>query len=234
MHRPESEVPTAVSILSSNCLLRLGLQQSLEHERRMQFVGYTVNSIALDDLLRRERPDVIIVDAEIAPDLTATVQQIRMADPQIRVVLLTGLLDRGTKQAIELGVDGIVLKEQPSGVVIATIHHLMQSMDGPSRQLSNHVDASDLVNDARPLGGQAGPTSATRRADGLTERECQIIRCVSQGLSNKDIGNQLCISTITVRHHLTNIFDKLGVPNRQKLLIHAHQYGIAEVIMAKA
>jgi DNA-binding NarL/FixJ family response regulator len=233
MHRPDSEAPTAVSILSSNCLLRLGLQQSLEQERGMQLVGYAVNSIALGDLLERARPDVIIVDAEIAADLTAIIQQIRRAHPPIWVILLSGLLDRGTQQAIELGVDGIVLKEQPSAVVIATINHLMQSMGGPSRQVGNNVEASDLINDARPLSGPAGPTSATRRVDGLTERECQIIRCVSQGLSNKDIGNQLCISTITVRHHLTNIFDKLGVPNRQKLLIHAHQYGIAEV-MAKA
>ena len=60
----------------------------------------------------------------------------------------------------------------------------------------------------------------------LTEREREVIRLVSQGLSNKDIADRLCISSITVRHHLTNIFDKVGVSNRQKLLIRAHQYGL--------
>jgi DNA-binding NarL/FixJ family response regulator len=58
--------------------------------------------------------------------------------------------------------------------------------------------------------------------DALTEREREIIRLVGQGLSNKDIAYTLSISDSTVRHHMTNIFDKVGVPNRQKLLLHAH------------
>ena len=53
------------------------------------------------------------------------------------------------------------------------------------------------------------------------------MRLVSEGLSNKDIADRLCISSITVRHHLTSIFDKLGVSNRQKLLIRAHQNGLS-------
>ena len=60
----------------------------------------------------------------------------------------------------------------------------------------------------------------------LTERERDVIVLIGQGLSNKDIANRLCISGITVRHHLTRIFDKLGVTSRQKLLIRAHQYGL--------
>ncbi len=58
----------------------------------------------------------------------------------------------------------------------------------------------------------------------LTEREREIIRLVGQGLSNKDIAYKLSISDSTVRHHMTSIFDKVGVPNRQKLLVHAHQF----------
>jgi DNA-binding NarL/FixJ family response regulator len=69
------------------------------------------------------------------------------------------------------------------------------------------------------------PTQA-HQPDGLTEREREVVRLISEGLSNKDIANRLCISSITVRHHLTSIFDKLGVSNRQKLLIRAHQNGL--------
>lgn len=56
---------------------------------------------------------------------------------------------------------------------------------------------------------------------GLTAREREIIKLLRQGLSNKDIAHSLSISDSTVRHHLTNIFDKVGVPNQQKLLVHA-------------
>ncbi|MGC4096162.1 MAG: helix-turn-helix transcriptional regulator [Nitrospira sp.] len=59
--------------------------------------------------------------------------------------------------------------------------------------------------------------------EALTEPEREIIRLVGQGLSNKDIAYKLSISDrAPVRHHMTNIFDKVGVPNRQKLLLHAH------------
>jgi DNA-binding NarL/FixJ family response regulator len=63
----------------------------------------------------------------------------------------------------------------------------------------------------------------------LTKREREIIPLIGQGLSNREIGDRLCISTITVRHHLTSIFDKLGVASRNKLLIRAHQDGLVEV-----
>jgi DNA-binding NarL/FixJ family response regulator len=56
----------------------------------------------------------------------------------------------------------------------------------------------------------------------LTEREREIVRLVEQGLSNKDIAYKLSIHDSTVRHHMTSIFGKVGVPNRRKLLLHAH------------
>lgn len=63
----------------------------------------------------------------------------------------------------------------------------------------------------------------------LTERERKIIVLVGRALSNKVIADRLCIISITVRHHLTSIFDKLGVTTRQKLLIRAHQYKLVEL-----
>jgi DNA-binding NarL/FixJ family response regulator len=57
---------------------------------------------------------------------------------------------------------------------------------------------------------------------GLTERKREVIRLVGQGLSNKDIAYRLSISDSTVRHHLTSIFGKVGVSNRQKLLVYSH------------
>lgn len=62
----------------------------------------------------------------------------------------------------------------------------------------------------------------------LTERECKIIVLVGRGLSNKVIAHHLYTSNITVRHHLTSIFDKLGVTTRQKFLIRAHRYNLVE------
>lgn len=63
----------------------------------------------------------------------------------------------------------------------------------------------------------------------VTKREREIVALIGEGLSNKDIAARLGISSITVRHHLTSIFDKLGVTTRQKLLLRAHQYKLVEL-----
>jgi DNA-binding NarL/FixJ family response regulator len=65
--------------------------------------------------------------------------------------------------------------------------------------------------------------------DSLTEREQEVIRLVEEGLSNKDIAYKLSISDSTVHHHMTSIFEKVGVPNRQKLLVHAHHFRFTPV-----
>jgi DNA-binding CsgD family transcriptional regulator len=62
----------------------------------------------------------------------------------------------------------------------------------------------------------------------LTEQERDMVRLIGQGRSNKDIADHLCISAVTIRHHLTSIFDKLGVTTRPKLLVRAHQNGLVE------
>jgi DNA-binding NarL/FixJ family response regulator len=71
----------------------------------------------------------------------------------------------------------------------------------------------------------------TRKIQSLTTRELEVIRQIALGLKNKDIANRLSISDITVRHHLTSLFFKLEVADRQKLLILAYRYGLAELTL---
>ncbi len=228
----DNPVVTVVAIASNNYLLRLGLQRIVEVETWIRLIGHAANASALEENLVRERPHIMIVDTEIASDVTEFIRKVRAASPRIRIVLLSGLQDsESTRRAIDCGVDGIVLKVQPSAVLIATIQHLAPASEqtpGP------------LGEPGRPSNGNGKPSGsatpmehpipgAIRWPQGLTEREREVIQLISLGLSNKDIADRLCISSITVRHHLTNIFDKLGVSNRQKLLIRAHQYGIVEL-----
>ena len=109
------------------------------------------------------------------------------------------------------------------------IDHLTPSGNHTRPRLEHGVAGATSVRPLNTLLWPPGPTFESKQLDGLTERECQIIRCVSQGLSNKDIADRLCISSITVRHHLTAIFDKLGVPNRKKLIVHAHERGLVDL-----
>jgi DNA-binding NarL/FixJ family response regulator len=136
-------------------------------------------------------------------------------------VLLCGLEDKDrTREAFSTGVDGIMLKVQPPEVVLAVIEALYAAVKAPVLgPRGSVIRQAPLV--TKPTETMPQPPAWP---EALTEREREIIRLVGQGLSNKDIAYKLSISDSTVRHHMTSIFDKVGVPNRQKLLVHAHHF----------
>ena len=219
-----AEMPVlTIAILSSQCLVWLGLQKILESHA-------TVPMVVLPHLWRPSNrppaenpPDVFILDLETERDTLGAINQIRESASTSKIVLLCGLEDKDRmREAFAAGVDGIILKVQPPAVVLAVI----EALYAPSIP---HVPAGRL--------GLGIPFMKTVEADpqqlawpeALTEREREIICLVRQGLSNKDIAYKLSISDSTVRHHMTSIFDKVGVPNRQKLLVHAHHVRITPV-----
>ena len=227
----ERNTTAIVGILSSNYLLRLGLQRIVENEKWINLLGHVSNWTALEDMVVREKPHIMIVDTEMSKDVTDLIRKVKAAAPRIRIILLSGLEDpECTRQAIDFAVDAIVLKVQPSAVLTATIRYLTRPTGDQVQPMTENVTAQLTVDEmSRSSVSRVKHAQQNKWPDGLTEREREVIRLISQGLSNRDIADRLCISSITVRHHLTNIFDKLGVSNRQKLLIRAHQYGIEEL-----
>ena len=210
-----------IAILSSQCLVWLGLQKILESSATVPMIVHPYPG-RTSDLLRAERhPDVFILDLET--ERVGTITQIRESAPTSKIVLLCGLEDKDrTREAFACGVDGIILKVQPPTVVLAVIEalyvsaqpHFFVEWECAGRLGLRPTFTKTVTSNPQP---PAWP-------DALTEREREIIRLVGQGLSNKDIAYQLSISDSTVRHHMTSIFDKVGVPNRQKLLVHAHHF----------
>lgn len=213
-------MPTiTIAILSSQCLVWLGLQKILETSTTVRMVMHRYPGSTVDLLRAESRPDVFILDVETEPDVLGTINQIRTSAPTGKIVLLCGLEDQArTREAFAVGVDGIILKVQPPEVVLAVIEALSGAVKPPVER--DGAMKMGLGLSCTKLAQPTPPPSVW--PDALTEREREIIRLVGQGLSNKDIAYQLSISDSTVRHHMTNIFDKVGVPNRQKLLLHAH------------
>ncbi|HRB81173.1 MAG TPA: response regulator transcription factor [Nitrospira sp.] len=224
----EIKTTTVVTIVTNNSLLRLGLQKIVDDEKWVRLVGHNCHAGNLDELLAKERPHIVILDTEIGVTTPEIIQTIKNMAPGIKTILLSGFDDTEcTRQAFASGVDGIVLKVQPSAVLLATINYLSHTGGEVGAPIS-HSPAPLKLGHTPAITPPPPPSPAQAKwPDGLTEREREVVRLISEGLSNKDIADRLCISSITVRHHLTNIFDKLGVSNRQKLLIHAHQQGLA-------
>ncbi len=218
----EGRPQTVVAVVSNNYLLRLGLQKIVEDETWIRLIGHPAHGFIFDDLLKSELPHIVILDTESDHKVQDMIRTLKEAVQGIKIILLAGIDEsESTRQALACGVDGLVLKIQPSPVLLATIGYLAHTTMPVT--LPMELSTSQLK---RGLTTSLPTPPPTKWPDGLTEREREVVRLISEGLSNKDIADRLCISSITVRHHLTSIFDKLGVSNRQKLLIRAHQHGL--------
>ena len=228
MVRMNDQAPLlTVLILTGQYVVWLGLKNILERSQAIQVIGEPLQRGGNQDLITTHRPDVIILDTETERDVIGTIQQIREFSPISKIVTWSGLEDRDRlREAVEYGVDGVLLKIHPPAVVLATITSLYLSSD----------DNTDCGAIAPASARQREPHSQRELSaqvaawpDALTEREREIIQLVGQGMSNKDIAYQLSISDSTVRHHLTSIFDKVDVSNRQKLLLHTHHFHFPQV-----
>ena len=213
-----------IVIVSNNHLVQLGLQQVLEMAKRIRVAGRCIGGPKAEELVRREKPQVVLVDMEPEVDIIGVIRKLKAVVQDSKIILLSGFADKErTREAFASGVDGIVLKVQPPAVLIAAIECLCPIQTMPAHEPT----ATDGLTEAgTTLSSPVTESCAVKWPSALTERERDVIVLVGQGPSNKDIANRLCISGITVRHHLTSIFDKLGVTSRQKLLIRAHQCGL--------
>ena len=211
-----------IAIVSSQHVVCFGLQKIFELAETPRVVVLPHQRMTPDVLLPENHLDVVILDVETERDVIGGIRQIREAAPKSKILLLTGFEDKErTREAVEYGVDGVILKIQPPEVVLAAIDALY-----PPAPNSAHIERNGAVfGNPRVIFKATGNTTPQPPVwpEALTEREREVIRLVGQGLSNKDIAYQLSISDSTVRHHLTSIFDKVGVPNRQKLLVHSHR-----------
>lgn len=225
--------PIKVLILSNNHITRSGLRRILESHPGFHVLGEgSVGSTTIVESLVRQQPEVILldIDAKGADALGFIKKRDDLAQSSSVIVLCDLGQDEAARKALSLGASGIVLKNQPPTVLIAAIQSLGESGKQP--------------NEIKLLGKEKEPTSqsdpakkfpqASEKFNNLTTREREIIRLIAMGLKNKEVASRLHISDITVRHHLTSIFNKLDVSDRQKLLILAHAHGIVDLTFAPA
>ena len=139
------------------------------------------------------------------------------------MIVLTGIRDPAEhRQAVRLGATGMVLKEQ----AVDTLVKAIERVHAGETWLDPALVANVLAERSRARGRDADPEAA--RIAMLTERECEVIALIGEGLKNRQIAKRLSISETTVVHHLTSIFAKLGVANRLELVTYAYRHGLAE------
>jgi DNA-binding NarL/FixJ family response regulator len=182
-------------------------------------IGEACDGAEAVKLARQLKPDILLLDLAMPrhPGLEA-LREMSSASNQnaVRVILLTAAAEKNQiVEALQLGARGVVLKDSATQLLLKAIHTVMAGEYWVGRE-----SVSNLVQYLRTLVQSSGE-EARQKKFGLTPRELEIVSAVVAGYSNKETAEYFKISEDTVKHHLSNIFDKLGVSTRLELALFA-------------
>jgi two-component system nitrate/nitrite response regulator NarL len=195
-----------IVIADDHAIVREGLTRLLESEPGFRVIGAARDGREAIDVTTALQPDVLLLDLTMprVPGLDA-LKALAARSSTARTIVLTA---------------GVVLKDCASGVLFESIRCVMQDQYWLGRDT-----VADLVHALRRVTAQPEAAAPTHRFR-LTARELQVVAAAAAGESNKEISERLSISEATVKHHLSNIFDKLGVFSRVELAIFAVNHGL--------
>jgi DNA-binding NarL/FixJ family response regulator len=219
----EESAPTINIVISDDhALFREGLRKLLEAERGINIVGEAVDGEETVKVVRQLKPHVLLLDLSL-PKLSGleVLAELSKLELQTRTIMLTAAIEREqVVEALQLGVRGIVLKHSALQLLLKSIRCVNEGQYWVGQE-----GVSDLIHALRRMTPSRGVSEAPRNF-GLSSREMEVIGLIVAGYTNKDLARELGISENTAKHHLTNIFDKLGVSNRLELVLYAVDHGL--------
>lgn len=209
-----------IVILDDHALFRDGLSKLLEAEPGFQVVGRTSNDNGPAALVQRLKPDILLLGlSRPHPFGLETLRQLTsMAMPARTLVLLAAIDRTEVVEAFRLGAKGVVLKESSTGTLLAAIRAVMAGQCWIGQE-----SLSDVV---QVLSERLPPRNSHLHNFDLTPREIEVIAFIVEGNTNRNIAERCGVSQQTVKHHLTSIFNKVGVDNRLELALFAINHNL--------
>ncbi len=205
-----------IAIADDHTIFRDGLHKLLSLETDFEVCAEAKDGSEVLEVLRQSEPDILLLDLKMPGlDGIAALQRIQNQKLKTKVIVLTASDDEGEYvQAMKYGTSGIVLKQTATELLIKSI----RKVHGGEIWLDAKTTAAVMRQFAAP-GDVGGPRERERPR--LSNREREIVALVAQGFKNKEIAERMFISEQTVKNHLHNIFDKLGVSDRLELALYA-------------
>jgi DNA-binding NarL/FixJ family response regulator len=209
-------VTIRLMLVDDHAIVLQGLQQLLAREHDLKVVAACASSDEALEAFEREAPDVLVLDLRMrGADGLTLLRRLADAGRRYPTVLLTAAIDDNqVMEAVDLGVRGLVMKDSSPEVLIDCVRRVHAGQ----QWLDQHTVT-------RALRTALNREVAVREA-ALTAREIEILRMVAEGLRNRAIAARLSISEGTVKVHLHNMYEKLGVGGRLELTLCARQKGL--------
>jgi two-component system, NarL family, response regulator len=209
---PGDEHRATVLVVDDHALLRTGVANIINQEPDLIVVAEAANGREAVEAFERHRPDITLLDLRM-PEMEGVevVRQIRLRDPQAKVIILTTYdTDDDIQRALKAGAKAYILKDIAADALIACIHDVLRGKT------------------------YLAPAAAAKLADSvarvqLTPRELATLRLTADGKSNKEIASALGISERTVKTHLGHLFEKLGVTSRTEAVRIATRRGLVRL-----
>ena len=206
-------------IADDHPIFRDGLRRLLEAEADFKVLGEASDGAEAVKLARQLKPDILLLDLAMPkhPGLEALRElSVPSNAGPVRVILLTAAAEKSQiVEALQLGARGVVLKDSATQLLLKAIQTVMTGEYWVGRE-----PVSNLAQYLLAL-MQSSRDEAQRNKFGLTARELDIISAVVAGCHNHEIAEYFKIAEDTVKHHLSNIFDKLGVSTRLEVALFA-------------
>jgi DNA-binding NarL/FixJ family response regulator len=209
-----------VLVVDDQTLFRTGLTSLLGGDERVEVVGQAVDGAEAVKQAAKLKPDVVLMDIKMPNvDGIEATRQILEGVPGVKVLILTTFeTDSQVIQALKAGASGYVLKDSSAAAIVSSIVAVMSG---------ERVMASAVAN--RVLDMLTGTATPKEFYDGLTNREIEILKLLANGMANKQIAYRLKISEKTVRNHVSNMYEKLGIYDRSQAVLYAVKKGLVEV-----
>jgi two-component system nitrate/nitrite response regulator NarL len=205
-------------------IVRDGLKKLLQLEDDFEVVGEASDGREVIEKVQELDPDVLLLDLRM-PNLDglSALQAVQQTNKRTRVIVLTASEDKNEfVQAMKLGCSGIVLKQTAPDLIVKSIRKVY----GGEIWLDSHTTAAVMRQFSTGLESSGAGGAKGRERSPLSTREREIVALVAQGYKNKEMAEKMFISEQTVKNHLHNIFDKLGVSDRLELALYAIHKGL--------
>jgi len=209
-----------VLIADDHAIVRTGLRALLNSEPSMELVGEATGGYEAIELAGKSNADILVLDISM-PDLDgiSVANKIKSQFPDLRILILTVHEDEALlREAIRVGAAGYILKRAAETELISAIRAII----GGDLYVDPSMVRVLLGDEIKPAATLAKPVEP------LTHREKEILKLIVQGYTNRQIGEELNISTRTVEGHRANLVAKLGLHSRVELVRYAREQGLIE------